>query len=129
MIKCTIPIRIDKTEMDTLLSSIGRFSEEVSACGVSIDVSSDAPSNGMDTIPSVITINVDDKKIMAMKGAKRGPKEKKTRISVEEMRSLKDAGVPSKEIAAIAGIGVATYFRRMAEQSHSSPNEMKGGEK
>ena len=126
MITCTIPIGNERSEMDTLLSSIKRFSEEVSVYGVSIDVSTDAPSIATDT--TAITISVDDEKIMAMKGAKRGPKEKKTLISVEEMRSLRDAGVPSKQIADIAGIGVATYFRRMAGQSNDAPGGMLGGE-
>ena len=65
-------------------------------------------------IETTIHLHVDDEKIQAMKGAKRGPKFKNTIISVEEMVALKKEGVPPEEIARLAGIGVATYFRRMA---------------
>ena len=111
MITCTINNQVSETEMAALVDSIEKFSQKASECGVTVDIS---PLDICDGSHLVITINVDDEKILKMKGAKRGPKEKKTKISVDEMLSLKKEGVSSKEIAAMAGIGVATYFRRMA---------------
>ena len=63
---------------------------------------------------TAITLAVDDEKIKAMKGAKRGPKEKPTLITIEEMLALKQEGRAPKEIAGLAGISIATYFRKMA---------------
>lgn len=113
MITCTIINHVSEMEKVTLVDSIEKFSQKVSECGVTVDISQ---ADMYDSSYLAITINVDDEKILKMKGAKRGPKEKKTKISVDEMLSLKKKGVPSKEIAAMAGIGVATYFRRMANK-------------
>ena len=111
MITCTIKNHVSETERTALVDSLEKFSQKASECGVTVDIS---PVDICDSTHYTITINVEDEKILGMKGAKRGPKEKVTKISVDEMLSLKKKGVPSKEIAALAGIGVATYFRRMA---------------
>ena len=63
---------------------------------------------------AVVTLFMDEETIAENRGAKRGPKFKPTKITVEEMVRLKESGMSPKEIAGLAGIGVATYFRRMA---------------
>ena len=65
-------------------------------------------------VDATVTLYMDDEYIDKKRGARRGPKPKPTNITVEEMARLKDEGMPPKEIAELAGIGVATYFRKMA---------------
>ena len=109
-IHCFIPVeRFEETEQ-----AVRAFSEAVEIYAFSVILTRGSDGNKSDT---VITITVDDEKIKAMKGAKRGPKEKSTRISTEEMLALKKAGRHSQEIADLAGISIATYFRKMAALS------------
>ena len=57
-----------------------------------------------------ITLTIDDE---ALAARKTGPKPVETSISIEEMARLRSSGVSAGEIASLAGISRATYFRRM----------------
>ena len=111
MINCSIPCRIPEKHLQEVVHSIKEFSDAVACYGFAAEISQSTDGK---TTESSITLMVDDEFIKAMKGAKRGPKEKATNITIDEMLALKGEGRPPREIAALAGIGVATYFRRMA---------------
>ena len=113
MIKCVIPCSISGRRLKEAERSLSSFTEQAGCYGFNASLSCSVTKAGKKSI-SAITLLVDDEMIRAAKGAKRGPKEKATNISVEEMAALKKEGVPPRDIADIAGIGVATYFRRMA---------------
>ena len=115
MFSCTIPCFVEANRLEEIKAQLLDYSEQISSYCFQIDIShfpTDKSENAL--IETTIHLHVDDEKIQAMKGAKRGPKFKNTIISVEEMVALKKEGVPPEEIARLAGIGVATYFRRMA---------------
>ena len=126
MIECKIPCRIPGGQFNDVERSINEFSRAVEGYGFSACISRRYKEQGSD---SVITLAVDDEKIAAMKGAKRGPKEKPTLIPFEEMLALKQEGHPPKEIAELAGISIATYFRKMAAYKNgTTPVQKNGGE-
>ena len=111
MIKCVIPCTAAGKCLKEIEQSLASFSQTVADYGFSATLSYSDPER---SAGAIITLLVDDEMIEAKKGAKRGPKEKATNISIEEMEILKKQGLPPREIAKLAGIGVATYFRRMA---------------
>ena len=111
MIECIIPCRIANSQIKEIENALESFTEDIAHFGFKASISySDVEKDNN----AFITLSVDDEMIQAMKGAKRGPKEKVTNISIDEMLEMKASGCPPKEIAAAAGISVATYFRRMA---------------
>lgn len=111
MIKCSIPCAAAGKRLKEIEQSLAVFSETVADYGFSATLSY---SDSKSPAGAIITLLVDDEMIEAKKGAKRGPKEKATNISIEDMEILKKRGLPPTEIAKLAGISVATYFRRMA---------------
>ena len=111
MIECKIRCQVPAEQFEEIQQAIIRFSEAAEAYGFLAGISH---PDGMCASDALVTLAVDDEKIEAMKGAKRGPKEKPAQIPIEEMLVLKQAGHTPKEIAALAGISTATYFRRMA---------------
>lgn len=125
MIECVIPYSSSDENLKEIEQSLAAFSEAVSCYGFTANLSYLGTGK---TVGPYITLLVDDEMIEARKGAKRGPKEKVTNISTEEMLEMKNQGIPPKEIAAIAGVGVATYFRRMAAYKAQSSSENKSGQ-
>ena len=124
MITCVIPCSVPSDQFKAIEQSLEDFSETVGCYGFQANFSYSVEG---EACGASITLLVDDEKIEAMKGAKRGPKVKATNISVEEMLELKHSGCPPKEIAKRAGIGVATYFRRMAAYKAQSVQEQEAG--
>ena len=124
MIECVIPYSASEECLKEIERSLEAFSAAVSCYGftATLSYSDTAKANN-----PCITLLVDNEMIQAMKGAKRGPKEKATNISIEEMLELKKQGLAPKEIAALAGVGVATYFRRMAAYKAQLSSENKSG--
>ena len=120
MIQCIIPCSIKDKHVEEIEQSLVSFSESASCYGFNVFLSYSSVKGAAE---SSITLQVDDEMIRAMKGAKRGPKEKATSISVSEMLALKKEGRPPKEIAEIAGISIATYFRRMAAYKSRANSE------
>ena len=124
MIKCVINCHIPEGQFDNIEQTINEFVKAVEGYGFSACLSRHSEEAWPD---SVITLAVDDEKIEAMKGAKRGPKEKPTLISIEEMILMKQEGRPSREIAELAGISIATYFRKMAAYRDGTSQVQKNG--
>ena len=124
MIKCVINCHIPDGQLNSVEQAINEFVKSVEGYGFSACLSHPSEKACPD---SVITLTVDDEKIEAMKGAKRGPKEKPTLISIEDMILMKQGGRPSKEIAELAGISIATYFRKMAAYKDGTSQVQKNG--
>ena len=124
MIECVIHCHIPAGQINDVGQAISEFSNAAEVYGFSACLSS---IPGESVSDSVITLAVDDEKIKAMKGAKRGPKEKPTLISIEEMFTLKQEGRPPREIAELAGISIATYFRKMAAHKGDIDQIQKNG--
>ena len=124
MIKCVINCHIPEGQFNSVERTINEFAKAVEGYGFSACLSHPSKEAWPD---SVITLAVDDDKIEAMKGARRGPKEKPTLISIEDMVLMKQEGRPSKEIAELAGISIATYFRKMAAHKDGTSNVQKNG--
>lgn len=125
MIKCVIPCTAATGKrLKEIEQSLASFSETVTVYGFSATLSYSDPKR---PAGAIITLLVDDEMIEAKKGAKRGPKEKATNISIEDMKMLKKQGLPPREIAKLAGISVATYFRRMAAHKAQMASEKSPG--
>lgn len=107
--------RVDMSQAAYFKDLLTNFSVTSAANGYLAEIKIDKKHPSDDGYAdAVVTLYMDEETIAENRGAKRGPKFKPTKITVEEMVQLKESGMPPKEIAELAGIGVATYFRRMA---------------
>lgn len=90
MIKCVIPCAAAGKRLKEIEQSLAVFSETVADYSFSATLSY---SDSKSPTGAIITLLVDDEMIEAKKGAKRGPKEKATNISIEDMEILKKRGL------------------------------------
>ena len=75
MIFCTIPCFVEANRLEEIKAQLLDYSEQISSYCFQIDIShfpTDKSENAL--IETTIRLHVDDEKIQAMKGAKRGPK-------------------------------------------------------
>lgn len=121
MKKWSFPCRISmdkKEDLQWLLADFSGISVENGYYATARVNKEHLPSDGY--VDVTVTLFMDEETIEEKRGAKRGPKPKAARITVDEMYKLKESGMPPKEIANHAGISIATYFRRMAEYKNST---------